>query len=45
MSALRQFVDYALEKGGAWFCKRIDIANWWNAHHQEFKRQGPAAKR
>ena len=43
MSALRQFIDYALGKGGAWFCKRIDIANWWHAHHREFKPQPPPA--
>jgi peptidoglycan/xylan/chitin deacetylase (PgdA/CDA1 family) len=34
--ALREFIDYALKKGGVWFCRRIDIARWWLAHHTEF---------
>ena len=38
ISALRQFFDYALEKGGVWFARRIDIANWWNEHHESFAR-------
>jgi len=37
ISALRQFLEHALGKGGVWFCKRIEIAQWWKAHHQEFK--------
>ena len=37
ISALREFIDYAHQKGEVWFCKRIDIAHWWNAHHHEFK--------
>lgn len=36
-SALKDFIEYALEKGGVWFARRIDIATWWNEHHQEFK--------
>jgi peptidoglycan/xylan/chitin deacetylase (PgdA/CDA1 family) len=34
--ALREFIEYALGKGGVWFARRIDIAEWWNAHHHEF---------
>ena len=37
MSALSDFIDYAQKEGGVWFATRIEIANWWNAHHQEFK--------
>lgn len=37
-SALREFIEYALEKGDVWFARRIDIANWWLEHHQEFER-------
>jgi peptidoglycan/xylan/chitin deacetylase (PgdA/CDA1 family) len=36
-SALRDFIEYALEKGDVWFARRIDIANWWIAHHEEFR--------
>ena len=35
-SALAEFIDYAQRKGGVWFARRIDIAEWWNAHHHEF---------
>ncbi len=38
ISALRQFFDYALEKGDVWFARRIDIANWWHEHHESFAR-------
>jgi allantoinase len=34
--ALREFIEYALGKGDVWFTRRIDIAEWWNAHHHEF---------
>ena len=34
--ALREFIDHALNKGGVWFCRRIDIARWWHDHHAEF---------
>ena len=37
MSALKEFIEYAQKKGRVWFAKRIDIANWWNEHHQEFE--------
>jgi hypothetical protein len=35
-SSLKEFIEYALEKGDVWFARRIDIANWWNEHHEEF---------
>jgi len=34
--ALREFLEYALGKEKVWFCRRIDIANWWHAHAEEF---------
>jgi allantoinase len=37
-SALRDFLEYAHEKGDVWFARRIDIANWWLEHHEEFER-------
>ncbi len=37
-SALREFIEYALEKGDVWFAPRIDIARWWIEHHEEFER-------
>jgi peptidoglycan/xylan/chitin deacetylase (PgdA/CDA1 family) len=36
-SALKEFIEYVLDKGDVWFARRIDIANWWNEHHKEFK--------
>ena len=38
ISGLKDFLDYALTKGGVWFAKRIDIAHWWLAHYEEFTR-------
>ena len=35
-SALKEFIEYALEKSAVWFARRIDIANWGNEHHEEF---------
>ena len=37
-AALREFLDYALNKGGVWFARRLDIARWWWDHHTEFVR-------
>ncbi len=37
ISALRDFLEYAHEKGGVWFARRLDIANWWHEHHEEFR--------
>jgi peptidoglycan/xylan/chitin deacetylase (PgdA/CDA1 family) len=39
-SAVRDFIEYALEKGDVWFARRIDIANWWIEHHEEFEGAG-----
>jgi allantoinase len=39
-SALRAFIDYALEKGDVWFARRIDIAEWWHANHHRFHSSG-----
>ena len=35
-AALRDFIEYALTKGQVWFARRLDIANWWITHHEEF---------
>ena len=35
-SALAEFVDHAKRKGRVWFARRIDIANWWLEHGEEF---------
>ena len=37
-SALRELIEYGLAQGDVWFARRIDIANWWLAHHEEFER-------
>lgn len=37
-AALKRFIEYALEKGDVWFARRLDIANWWNDHAEEFSR-------
>lgn len=37
-SALRDFLEYASEKGDVWFARRQDIAQWWLDHHEEFER-------
>ena len=37
ISARREFIEYAMRKEKVWFCRRIDIAKWWNEHHHEFK--------
>jgi peptidoglycan/xylan/chitin deacetylase (PgdA/CDA1 family) len=37
-SALRDFLEYAHDKGDVWFARRIDIANYWLEHHEEFER-------
>ena len=36
-AALKRFIEYALGKGDVWFARRIDIADWWIAHHEEFR--------
>jgi len=35
-AGLRDFIDYVQNKGEAWITRRIDIANHWLAHHDEF---------
>jgi peptidoglycan/xylan/chitin deacetylase (PgdA/CDA1 family) len=37
-AALERFIDYAKGHEGVWFARRIDIANWWLEHHEEFER-------
>ena len=37
VAGLRDFLEYALDKGDVWFARRIDIANWWIDHHKEFE--------
>jgi hypothetical protein len=39
-SGLRECIEYAQQKGEVWFARRIDIANWWLQHHQEFSAEG-----
>ena len=39
--ALAEFLDYARNRGGVWFARRIDIAEWWNEHHAEFESDTP----
>jgi hypothetical protein len=36
-AALRDFMEYTLNKPGVKFMRRIDIARWRLAHHQEFE--------
>jgi peptidoglycan/xylan/chitin deacetylase (PgdA/CDA1 family) len=36
-SGLKEFIEYAQKKGGVWFARRIDIANWWHEHHRDFE--------
>ncbi len=35
-NALREFIEYSLEKGGVWFARRDEIARWWIAHSEEW---------
>ncbi len=35
-SVLKEFIEYAQAKGDVWFARRVDIADWWQAHHDEF---------
>lgn len=36
-SALKEFIEHALEKGDVWFARWIDIAEWWIEHADEFR--------
>lgn len=35
-NALREFIEHAQSKGGVWFARRTDIAQWWLEHADEF---------
>lgn len=35
--ALREFIEYVKDRGGGWFARRIDIARWWHAEHENFR--------
>ncbi|KQQ08902.1 polysaccharide deacetylase family protein [Rathayibacter sp. Leaf296] len=37
-NALRRFLDHAQQRGGVWFARRGDIADWWTEHHESFPR-------
>ncbi|CAH0125507.1 Peptidoglycan deacetylase [Arthrobacter sp. Bi83] len=37
-SALRDFLIHAQSKGGVWFARRTDIAQWWLQHGESFPR-------
>lgn len=35
-NALREFIEHASDKGGVWFARKLDIANWWLENHEDF---------
>jgi allantoinase len=35
-SALKQFIEHCGGRGKVWFCRRLDIAEWWIDHHETF---------
>lgn len=37
-AVIRAFVEHARSQEGVWFARRVDIADWWLEHHEEFKR-------
>lgn len=37
MSALREFLEYAIGTGDVWLAPRADIARWWVENHESFK--------
>lgn len=39
--ALRDFLEYAHERGDVWFARRIDIAEHWWENHTAFEAAGP----
>ncbi|MBP1805001.1 allantoinase PuuE [Rubellimicrobium aerolatum] len=41
-SGLKQFLDHARQKGGAWFATRGEIAAHWAAHHPHQRRERPS---
>ena len=38
ITALNDFIAYALDKGDVWFARRNEIARWWLDHQEEFAR-------
>ncbi len=38
ISALREFIEYALGKEKVWFARRIDIARWWHDNHASWTK-------
>jgi peptidoglycan/xylan/chitin deacetylase (PgdA/CDA1 family) len=42
-SALREFIEHAQSRDKVWFARRIDIAQWWIDHHEEFVEAGRLA--
>jgi peptidoglycan/xylan/chitin deacetylase (PgdA/CDA1 family) len=36
-SGLKQFIDHCVSRGSVWFCRRLDLAQWWLDHHGEFE--------
>jgi peptidoglycan/xylan/chitin deacetylase (PgdA/CDA1 family) len=38
LSGIRELIEYALECGDVWIATRRAIAEWWQAHHDEFTR-------
>lgn len=32
-NAVREIIEYALDKGGVWFARRADIARWWLSNY------------
>ena len=37
-AALRDFIEYGLGKGDVWFTTRLEVAEWWIEHFDEFER-------
>jgi putative urate catabolism protein len=42
VAALRRFIEYARRHDDVWFCRRIDIARHWKAHHSPVEAQSCA---
>ena len=39
-AGLERFLDYAQRQSNVWFCRRIDIAEHWHAHHRSDRGEG-----
>jgi peptidoglycan/xylan/chitin deacetylase (PgdA/CDA1 family) len=37
-SAVREIIEAALNDGDVWLARRVDIADWWCEHHEEFRQ-------